>query len=145
MIRKINENDKDIFIEMVSEFFSSPAVLHNIPKENIENTYNELINDSPYTKAYIAEFNDKVAGYIMISITYSNEAGGIVIWLEEIYIREEFQNKGLGTEFINFIKQKYPDAKRFRLEVEHDNVGAVKLYRKLGFEILPYMQMIIDK
>ena len=47
MIRKINENDKDIFIEMVSEFFSSPAVLHNIPKENILNTYNELINDSP--------------------------------------------------------------------------------------------------
>ena len=145
MIRKINENDKDIFIEMVSEFFSSPAVLHNIPKKNIQNTYNELINDSPYTTAYIAEFNDKVAGYIMISITYSNEAGGIVIWLEEIYIREEFQNKGLGTEFINFIKQEYPDAKRFRLEVEHDNVGAVKLYRKLGFEILPYMQMIIDK
>lgn len=145
MIRIIDKKDKDIFIEMVSEFFSSPAVLHNIPIENIQNTFNELISDSPYTKAYIAEFNNEVAGYIMISITYSNEAGGIAILLEEIYIRDEFQNKGIGTELINFIKQEYPDAKRFRLEVESDNIGAVKLYKKLGFKKLPYMQMIIDK
>lgn len=28
-----------------------------------------------------------------------------------------------------------------RLEVERENRGAVHLYRKSGFEILPYMEM----
>ena len=33
---------------------------------------------------------------------------------------------------------------RLRLEVEEDNIRAISLYRKIGYEKLDYMQMIKD-
>ena len=35
-------------------------------------------------------------------------------------------------------------AARYRLEIEPDNVRAEKLYRRMGFEELPYKQMVRD-
>ena len=37
------------------------------------------------------------------------------------------------------------NAKRFRLEVEEDNIPAVNAYKKQGFEYLEYKQMVINK
>ena len=34
---------------------------------------------------------------------------------------------------------------RLRLEVEDYNKGAMRLYERMGFELLPYLQMVIDK
>ena len=36
--------------------------------------------------------------------------------------------------------EKYPRSV-LRLEVEEDNERAIKVYRKNGFEVLPYMEM----
>lgn len=33
-------------------------------------------------------------------------------------------------------------AARLRLEAEPDNTGAIRLYKRLGFEELPYKQLI---
>lgn len=144
MIRKINQNDRKEFINMVSEFYSSPAVLHTIPQKNIENTFDNIINDNPYVKGFIIDYDDKIAGYVIIAITYSNEAGGIVIWIEEVYVKANFRGKGIGKSILNQIKDLYPNAKRFRLEVTKDNISAIKLYENLGYENLDYLQMIID-
>ena len=46
----------------------------------------------------------------------------------------------MGSAFFRLIEEKYPDS-IFRLEVEEENEGAVKLYRKNGYTVLPYMEM----
>ena len=69
--------------------------------------------------------------------------GGKVAWVEEIFINPEYRGQGLGKEFFNFIKKEIePHCTRIRLEVEEDNIKAKKLYSSLGFEILPYQQMV---
>ena len=85
-----------------------------------------------------------MCGYALLSKTFSQEVGGRVVWLEEIYLRENSRGKGLGKEFFAFFKQKYAAARRLRLEVEPDNARAEKLYRSLGFEELGYKQMVLD-
>ena len=83
------------------------------------------------------------AGYGLVSLTYSNEAGGLVVWLEELYIRDFARGFGLGTELIGYIENQYRDqAVRFRLEVEEENHAAVRLYRRKGYTSLPYAQMV---
>ena len=56
----------------------------------------------------------------------------------------EFQGKGIGGEFINYIKNGYGDFARIRLEVEESNDGATRLYKREGFEELAYCQYIIE-
>lgn len=146
MIREIENKDKEIFISMVKEFYQSKAVLHSIPTDNMINTYNEIMADSAYTKAYIMEDNKDVVGYCLISLTYSNEVGGLVVWIEELYIKDEFRGMGYGSEFLEFIKEKFADqAKRFRLEVSNDNKSAQSLYLHKGYVPLEYMQMVCDR
>lgn len=145
MIRKINENDRSVMLDMFDEFYHSPGVLHAVPKSHFERTLNEFYSGSPFIDCYIFEQDGKSAGYGQLSLTYSNEAGGICVWLEEIYVRPAFQGNGLGSEFLNFVKNEYKNAARLRLEIEPDNDGARKLYKRMGFSELEYQSMIIDK
>lgn len=145
MIRKINENDREVMLDMFDEFYHSPGVLHAVPKSHFERTLNEVYSGSPFIDCYIFEQDGRAVGYGQLSLTYSNEAGGICVWLEEIYVRPAFQSKGLGSEFLYFVKNEYKNAARLRLEIEPDNDGARKLYKRMGFSELEYQSMIIDK
>ena len=86
-----------------------------------------------------------MAGYAILVKGFSTEAGGRSLWLEELYVMPEYQGRGLGKEFFQFLFDAYgKDVCRFRLEVEADNQRAIQLYRKLGFQALPYVQMVKD-
>lgn len=143
MFEEITQRDEAIFVELMREFYHSPAVLHAIPDRHFTDTFHEITNGSPYAEAFLFRENGQIAGYGLLAKTYSNEAGGLVVWLEEIYIREAFRGTGLGSRFFRFVEERYAGkAARLRLEVESDNEGAIRLYKRLGYEALPYQQMI---
>ena len=143
MIRPITSDDFNEYLTMATEFYSSDAVLHPIPKNNIEKTFKELTTSNIYTEGYLFEYKKEAAGYALLAKTYSQEAGGLVIWIEELYVRPEYQNKGLGSTFFDFLHNKVKDsAARLRLEVEDDNKKAISLYKRLGYHPLKYSQMV---
>jgi len=144
MIRELKAQDHDLFIHLCSEFYHSPATLHALPEEFYENTFQELMRSDTYVQCYIFEHETLPAGYALLSKSFSSEAGGPVVWIEELYLRPEFRSHGLGSEFFDFLEQKHPAA-RYRLEIEPDNERAAKLYRSRGFTVLPYVQMIKGK
>lgn len=141
MIRRVGEEDKEIFCTLMDEFYHSDAVLHPIPMEYIESTFDELIRSDMYLEGYLFEIETQIAGYSIVAKTFSPEAGGKTIWLEEVYIRPEFQGMGIGKDFFDFIESK-TDTKRLRLEVEYGNSRAISLYQRLGYKPLSYHQMI---
>ncbi len=143
MFRQVERSDKDILCTMMDEFYHSPAVCHPVPPAYFERTFDQLIQNGPYAEAYMFMHNKEASGYALLAKTWSNEAGGLVIWLEEIYIRPEFRGAGLGSAFLVFLEEKYKHiVARFRLEVEPDNEAAIRLYNRLQYQKLPYQQMI---
>lgn len=145
MIRKMQESDRKFFLETADEFYHTDAVIKPLPLEKLCNIFDEIMRSDIYAEGFILEFEGFSAGYAVTSKCFSTEAGGITVWIEDIYILNEFRGKGLGKEFFSFISEKYNGtAKRFRLEVERENFSAVALYEKIGFEFLPYEQMIKD-
>lgn len=52
----------------------------------------------------------------------------------------EEKDKGIGGRFLAYVKENYPET-LLRLEVEKENEGAVQLYQRSGFHVLPYMEM----
>lgn len=142
MIRELTPNDREIFLTLLDEFYHSPAVLHPVRPENYAKTFDTVLANSPYVDAFLIEVDGSPAGYAQISFSYSTEAGGTVAWFEELYIRPEFQGRGLGTEVFKFVDEHYAGKiMRIRLEIEPDNEGALRLYKRLGYAELPYFQM----
>ncbi len=145
MIRKLTENDRDLYIRLAEEFYSSDAVLHPIPRTYIERTAGEALRSDAYAEIYLLECEGEPAGYGLTARTFSQEAGGSVLWIEELYIREQFRSRGLGREFFSYIEEKNKDrTARIRLEVEEKNTRAASLYERLGYEKLDYKQMVKD-
>ena len=143
MIRKMKAEDRKIYVEMAREFYHSDAVLHPVPDSYFERTADEALRSDDYAEIFMFESENERAGYGLIAKTFSQEAGGMVWWIEEIYVRETFRSKGLGREFFAYLDEKKGSAvTRMRLEVEEENTRAVALYKKLGYEPLEYMQMI---
>lgn len=142
-IRSITKDDRELFLTLSEEFYSSPAVLSPIKAEYHENAFRELMRSRDYLDCFIFEYDGKVAGFGLINIAYCHEAGGKIIWFEELYIREEYRSHGIGRAFFAYIEEHFP-AFRYRLEVEKENERAVALYKKLGYDFLEYDQMIKD-
>ena len=143
-IRKIEEKDREIYLEMARDFYSSPAVLAPVPEENLVSSFYEFVCGTPFGDAFIFEEEGSVIGYGVLAYTYSQEAGGKVVWLEEIYLKKEFRGKGAGSCFIDFVLESIP-AKRYRLETEPENEKAAALYRRKGFEFFEYVNYKMDK
>ncbi len=140
VIRSMTLEDKASVMEMMRVFYASPAVLSNGSEEIFINDIENCINDSPYLEGYIFEDSGEIQGYAMVAKSFSTEFGKPCIWIEDLYIKNEYRGLGIGSMFLDYIKEKYADS-IIRLEVEEENERAVKVYQKCGFDVLPYMEM----
>ncbi len=141
MVRYMVPGDRAEFLAMADEFYHSSAVLHDIPKEHYAATFDAIMDKSPYLVGLMLCEGETPAGYALLAMTYSNEAGGLCCWVDELYVRPTFQGKGLGKSLFTFVEKEMPQVRRFRLEVTAVNEGAVRLYRRMGYAPLDYLQM----
>lgn len=144
MLRPFTAADRADYLQMAHDFYRSEAVDHIIPDSHIEKTADILLAGTPYAAAYMLEQNGELAGYALLALTWSQEGGGFTVWVEELYVLPRFRGQGLGTDFFRTLRQLYPQASRFRLEIEPDNEKAKALYTRMGFAPLDYGQMVLD-
>lgn len=140
----MNITHKTEVINMMRDFYKSSAVATNGSEEIFEADAEACIGNSPYLEGYVFIDHDVIAGYAMLAKSFSTEFGKPCIWIEDIYLKPEHCGKGIGSLFLSFAAKKYPNAV-LRLEVEAENERAVHTYRKNGFEVMPYMEMISIK
>ena len=141
MIRLMKEQDKNEVIEMMTVFYASEAVSTNGSREIFESDFDNCINSCPYLEGYVFEENNNICGYAMVAKSFSTEFGKPCIWIEDLYIKEEYRHKKIGSLFFDFLKDNYKDTIQ-RLEVDKHNVFAIKAYKKNNFEEVDYLQFI---
>lgn len=139
-IRNMEEKDRQSVVEMMRIFYSSDAVFTNGSEKIFDADITNCVNENPYLEGYVFENDNRILGYAMLAKSFSTEFGKPCIWIEDVYIKEEYRGLGLGTLFFRFIEEKYPNV-LFRLEVEEENERAVHVYKKCGYDVLPYMEM----
>lgn len=75
--------------------------------------------------------NDKIIGCYLVTKKVND------ILIDEIFIEESYRDKGIGTNIINVVLKKYNIV---HLWVYKENVKAISLYKKLGFEVVEETQ-----
>ncbi|MBO5353600.1 MAG: GNAT family N-acetyltransferase [Lachnospiraceae bacterium] len=139
-IREMTIQDKPVILEMMRIFYASPAVLSNGSEEIFQSDIENCVGDCPFLEGYVFEAEGNIKGYAMVAKSFSTEFGKPCIWIEDLYLHPEARGNGIGSRFFAFIEKKYTGSV-FRLEVEEENERAVHVYRKCGYEVLPYMEM----
>lgn len=141
--RPITAADETDFYTMAEEFYHSDAVLHSIPAEYHRRAFSEMMRSGQYLSGYIFTDGDNTAGFAVTNRMMQHEAGGVMVWVEDLYIRPAYRGQGLGSRFLAWLEEQLRgDAVMLRLETEPENERAQELYYRLGYENLNYLQMI---
>lgn len=76
-----------------------------------------------------------VAGYIVLTLGFSLEYHGRDALIDEIYVREDYRGRGIGTRGLEFIEGicRELEVKALHLAVERANRNAQAVYRRAGF------------
>ena len=141
-IRKLKESEKTIVLSMMKVFYASDALLIHPEDAVLEKMLTDALADGPLLTGYGFEVEGVLAGYGMVTRSYSTERGGICVWIEDIYIKPEYRGQGIGVAFLQFVEAQNPGAVRLRLEAEPENEHAMHVYQKAGFRVLDYTQLV---
>lgn len=95
--------------------------------EEGEERIKQLIN-IPNSHTWIAKHNGKVVGFI--GVLRGERSNSI----EAVHILPDFQGKGIGTQLIRTALEWFGNNNPVSLEVVTYNIGAQRLYERLGFK-----------
>ena len=133
-IRAANSEDyQDIY-----EIYTCPGVVREtlqLPYVSLDKRRDWLINMSPDQYMLVAEVDGKVVGSIGIRRGKDRLARVAEIGMG---VHDDDQNRGIGTELMQAIldmTDNWLNIRRVELDVYTDNLRAVYLYKKFGFEI----------
>lgn len=144
-IRTFLPSDREAVLALVADFYNSPACLHRIPVQNFADAFDEMAADRGLMRGLALVEAGRICCYCQLAFTYSTEAGGPVVLLEELYLAPDCRGRGWGSEVLEFLKREYAGrAARIRLEVAPENPRARQLYEREGFAVLGYTQMILE-
>jgi ribosomal protein S18 acetylase RimI-like enzyme len=94
-----------------------------------------LLADGSQGRAWLFEAADDDAGYLILTWGYSLEFGGRYGLVDELYVRAGYRGEGLGTRALDAAVSacRSHGAGAVRLEVDHANPDAARLYQRIGF------------
>jgi len=129
------EKDRGEFTEMVFALYDEDPTGMPITEDKIIKTINESVCGSEKVQIVMIRNGVENIGYGIITFSWSNEYGGIVVNIDELYIKKGFRNNNAGSSFIEHLQDTYKNAAMLTLEVTPENKDALRLYNRLGFEV----------
>ncbi|HMQ68808.1 MAG TPA: GNAT family N-acetyltransferase [Ignavibacteria bacterium] len=132
-IRKAKKKDSKKILKLIKEL----AIFEKLDFPD-KNAAKRLIKDAfskdPLFQLLAIEFENQIAGYVIYYYTYSSFLAKRSLYLEDIFISEDFRGKGIGRSvFKKLIKiAKKNECGRIEWIVLDWNQNAINFYDNLG-------------
>ncbi len=131
-IKKIEENDFEELVALFLEF----ATFQNQP-EKMKNSVEKMISEKDFLHGFTArDEDDRIIGYATFFFAYYTWVGKS-LYMDDLYIKEQYRGKGIGTLLINTVIKHAEKEKcdRLRWQVSEWNKPAISFYKSLGAKI----------
>jgi ribosomal protein S18 acetylase RimI-like enzyme len=120
---------------MIYALYSEDPDKESITDAKISKTIKELRINPIKGRIIIFEKDKVTIGYSILIFYWSDEYGGDILHIDELYVKPEHRQRGIATSFFKHISRTFKDKiVAVQLEVTPSNSKAMNYYRKLGFE-----------
>jgi ribosomal protein S18 acetylase RimI-like enzyme len=97
-------------------------------------TLHKLLTQPQVGRILLLCVREKVQGYALLIPYWSNEYGGYLVYVDELYVMAEARRQGVGRGLFRWLASERPfGSVGIFLEVSPQNHRARRLYEQLGF------------
>lgn len=130
------EADLAILQRLVDALYSEDANSSEYSrKPDISLTFEEFSKKPDKGTVFvISSATGEIIGYAITVFFWSNEFGGDVVEIDELYVIPEMRKTGVATAFFKWIQTWSSLCRGFSLQVSKQNKNAMRLYENLGFK-----------
>jgi GNAT superfamily N-acetyltransferase len=143
-IRSATINDAPLLATLIRELAEFERLSHEAIVTD-EDILRDGFGPQPKFRSLIAEWDGQTAGYVVFFEFYSTFQGRSGLFLEDIYVRPEYRQKGIGAALLARAAKVAWEENYFclRWEVLDWNTPAIEFYKKLGAELLNEWKAVI--
>jgi len=143
-IRPATVNDAPLLRTLICELAE-----YERERDRVEITEADLVRDGfgphPKFRALIAEWNGQPVGYSLFFGFYSTWVGRPGLFLEDLFVRQEFRGKGVGKALLATVARIAEEENCYgiRWEVLDWNQPAIDFYKRLGATFLDQWKSVL--
>jgi ribosomal protein S18 acetylase RimI-like enzyme len=126
-------SDADALVEMMRGLYEHDRI--SFDETSARDALAQLLADDSRGAAHLLLLGAETAGYVVVTFGFSLEFRGRDAFIDELFVKEEFRGRGLGTAAVRFAEGfcREHGVRALHLEVGRDNTAAQAVYRRAGF------------
>jgi ribosomal protein S18 acetylase RimI-like enzyme len=137
--RLASPEDDEAVVEMSLALYEDDPGSRPVLASQIRATLARFREEPLRGRTVVLDHDGHAAGYALLVSFWSNELGGEICTIDEIYVRPAWRCRGCGSRLIASLSSDrtlWPAPPvAFELEVSPDNHRALDLYERLGFRL----------
>jgi GNAT superfamily N-acetyltransferase len=131
IIKKVNSENFGDFLFLVDKLAEYEGL--SPPDEEAKGRLRkDCLSDKPKYEAFIGKVGEKYASYVIYFFTYSSFLALPTLFLEDVFVLEEYRRQGMGKKMFDFLKEtaKREGCGRIEFTVLKWNKSAQEFYEK---------------
>ncbi len=133
--RPLENRDLPELRRMIFALYREDPPGQRMSPRKIRHTVTELSTHPEKGAITIMQVGDAIAGYAILIYYWSNEYGGNIAYIDELYVKPSWRNKGTGSSYLKHItRTKRMNFKGIHVETTPANQKASAFYSRRGFK-----------
>ena len=131
--------DDETICRMCLDYYREDPGVAQVSLDHIRRTVETLRWEAHRGRTVVLDVDGHVVGYALLIAFWSNELGGEVCDIDEVFVMAPYRNKGHGSALFDAIEtgDLWPGfLVALALGVTPDNCRARRLYERLGFSAI---------
>ena len=97
------ESDYQDLKNMIIDLYDEDPEGEPINECKLNNTINEFQKNPQKIQIYLFKEGDENIGYAILVYFWSNEYGGNILTIDELYVMKKYRGKKVATEFFSYV------------------------------------------
>jgi len=126
-------NHQAELVAMMSALYAEDEAASPVDQSRFPSSVEFLIAHPSRGRIVLFSERGAICGYALLIPYWSNEFGGTLLFVDEIFVTADARNRGIAKSFFGYLDETRPfDAVALALEVSPGNIRARQLYESLG-------------
>lgn len=133
LVRPATLTDIDTLVRLMQQFYAEANF--KLSEQAASRAFEALLDDSRLGQAWMIEEDGHPAGFVVLTVGFSMEYGGLRGFIDDFYIAPQYRRRGLGHAALEEVKRasRRRGVRALMVETGPDNEAGLSAYRSVGF------------